>query len=96
MSQLFRHVSGSAYRSTQAVLVRMLHGHRNPQDAVIHIPRSDVFHFGDSNRASPVFEGLEWTINEGENWAVLGSGRGGQKTALLQVRKTLPMSHLKT
>jgi ATPase subunit of ABC transporter with duplicated ATPase domains len=35
--------------------------------------------------AAPVFCDVEWTINEGESWAVIGTG-SKQKTALLQVR----------
>jgi ABC-type transport system involved in cytochrome bd biosynthesis fused ATPase/permease subunit len=68
-----------AYRPT----LRTLHNDRSPTDVIVRIPASNVFRFGDSNKASPVFEDLEWTVNEGESWAVIGSG--GQKTALLQV-----------
>ena len=82
MSLLMRRCR-SIYNPT---LVRTLHGHHRDHRVVIHIPRADVFRFGDANGASPVFEGLEWTVNEGENWAVVGSGCG-QKTALLQVRQ---------
>ena len=89
MSQLL--CSIPAYRSS---LVRTLHNNRSPRDVVVHIPKSNVFRFGDSNKASPIIEDLEWTINEGENWAVIGSGWGGQKTALLQVRNILPTTHL--
>lgn len=55
-------------------------------NTIIDIPKANVYRFGDSNKASPVFEELEWTVKEGENWAVISAGRGGQKTALLQVR----------
>jgi ABC-type molybdenum transport system ATPase subunit/photorepair protein PhrA len=85
MSQLLYGIP--IYRST---LVRTLHNNRSPRDVVVHIPKSNVFRFGDSNKASPIFEDLEWTINEGESWAVIGSGWGGQKTALLQVSDILP------
>jgi ABC-type molybdenum transport system ATPase subunit/photorepair protein PhrA len=74
-------------------LLRAFHGHgqRESSDIVLHIPRANVFRFGDSNKASPVFKDLEWTVKEGENWAVIGSGWGGNKTALLQVRNNSPI-----
>ena len=40
---------------------------------VVRIPRSNVFRFGDPNAATPVFRGYDWTIKEGESWAVIGS-----------------------
>jgi ABC-type molybdenum transport system ATPase subunit/photorepair protein PhrA len=80
---LMRRIPGCSHRPT---LIRTLCSHNSLQNAVIHIPQANVFRFGHSNRASPVFEGLEWTINEGENWAVMSSGWGGQKTELLQVK----------
>lgn len=60
--------------------------HNSSNDAVIRIPKSNIYRFGDSNKAKPIFENLDWTVKEGESWAVVGSGSGGQKTALLQVR----------
>ncbi|ETW74686.1 ABC transporter [Heterobasidion irregulare TC 32-1] len=50
---------------------------------IVHIPRSNVYRFGDANGARSVFRDLEWTVNDGENWAVVGSG-SGEKTALLE------------
>ncbi|KAF7969618.1 hypothetical protein HWV62_26789 [Athelia sp. TMB] len=44
-----------------------------------------VYRFGDSNRASPVFKDLQWTVHEGESWAIISAGRGNQKTTLLQM-----------
>ncbi|KIJ66078.1 hypothetical protein HYDPIDRAFT_130250 [Hydnomerulius pinastri MD-312] len=52
-------------------------------NVIVHIPESNIYRFGDSNIAAPVFQGISWTVNEGENWAVIGSG-SNQKTALLQ------------
>ena len=43
------------------------------KNLVVRIPRSNVFRFGDSNAATPVFRGLDWTVKEGESWAVIGS-----------------------
>ncbi|KAH7883338.1 P-loop containing nucleoside triphosphate hydrolase protein [Phlebopus sp. FC_14] len=52
-------------------------------DVLIHIAESNIYRFGDSNIAAPVFQDVKWTVKEGENWAVIGSG-SNQKTALLQ------------
>ncbi|KAG7452169.1 P-loop containing nucleoside triphosphate hydrolase protein [Guyanagaster necrorhizus] len=42
---------------------------------VINIPKADVYRFGDANAAStPVFRDLDWTVKEGESWAVVGFG----------------------
>jgi len=68
MSLLCAPVSGHVDRS---ILIRTFHDHRNPQDIVVHIPQANVFRFGDSNRAAPVFKNVEWTVNEGESWALL-------------------------
>ncbi|KAG6873130.1 hypothetical protein C0995_002504 [Termitomyces sp. Mi166 len=46
----------------------------------VHIPKSNVYRFGDSNTASPVFRDLSWTIHENEAWAVVGSGAGEKAT----------------
>ncbi|KAJ6579948.1 P-loop containing nucleoside triphosphate hydrolase protein [Mycena vulgaris] len=43
---------------------------------VLNIPTSDVYRFGDANRATPVFSDLEWTIKPHESWAVVGTGSG--------------------
>lgn len=57
----------------------------NAQDAIVHIPRADVFRFGDGNKARPVFKDLEWTVKEGESWAIVGPAGSG-KSDLLEVR----------
>ncbi|KAH0829066.1 P-loop containing nucleoside triphosphate hydrolase protein [Lanmaoa asiatica] len=53
------------------------------ENILVHIPKSNVYRFGDSNIAAPVFRDLDWTVKEGQNWAVIGRG-SNQKTALLQ------------
>ncbi|KAF9222452.1 P-loop containing nucleoside triphosphate hydrolase protein [Gyrodon lividus] len=52
-------------------------------DVVVHISNSNIYRFGDSTIAAPVFRDVNWTVKNGENWAVIGSG-SNQKTALLQ------------
>ncbi|KAL1744197.1 P-loop containing nucleoside triphosphate hydrolase protein [Schizophyllum fasciatum] len=48
--------------------------------ALIHIPKAHVYHFGDGNHAPPALRDLEWTVNPGENWAIIGSGTGHKTT----------------
>lgn len=55
-----------------------------PQDVILTIPKANVYRFGDPNTASPVFRDLEWSVNEGESWAIIGSG-SGEKTSFFQV-----------
>lgn len=68
-----------------AKFCRTIHKQHNAQSVIVHIPKSNVFRFGDSNNASPIFRDLEWTVNEGENWAII-SMSGSQKAVLFQVR----------
>jgi ABC-type molybdenum transport system ATPase subunit/photorepair protein PhrA len=53
--------------------------------SIVQISRSNIYRFGDPNFAAPVLRDVHWTVGEGENWAVIGTG-SKQKTALLQVR----------
>ena len=51
---------------------------------ILRIPKANVFRFGDGNTATPVFEGLEWAIRDGESWAIVGPA-GNEKSLLLEV-----------
>ena len=51
---------------------------------VVRIPKANVYRFGDPDGARPVLRAVDWTVREGESWAVVGSG-AGEKTALLEV-----------
>ena len=51
---------------------------------VVRIPNANVYRFGDPDGARPVLRAVDWTVREGETWAVVGSGTG-EKTALLEV-----------
>lgn len=53
-------------------------------NAVLRIPKANVYRFGDGNRANPVFKNLEWTVKEGENWAIVGPA-GSEKSDFLDV-----------
>ena len=55
---------------------------------VVRIPKANIYRFGDSDRTRPVLAGVEWTVREGESWAVVGSG-AGEKTALLEVKRDI-------
>ena len=90
-----RHAKSYSVSVALTMILRVTHSparclHNRINDAVIRIPKSNIYRFGDSNKAKPIFENLDWTVNEGESWVVLGSGSGGQKTALLQVRTGFP------
>ncbi|KAH9022493.1 P-loop containing nucleoside triphosphate hydrolase protein [Lactarius hengduanensis] len=58
-------------------------GARHLSSYVVRIPKANIYRFGDSNSARPVLTGVDWTVREGESWAVVGSG-AGEKTALLE------------
>ncbi|KAI5122342.1 hypothetical protein M0805_002509 [Coniferiporia weirii] len=74
-----KHVS----RPAHSRLTRSLSSKPN-DDTIINIPRADVYRFGDGNRAAPVFKDLEWTVKEGESWAIVGPA-GSEKTHLLEM-----------
>ncbi|KAI0311188.1 P-loop containing nucleoside triphosphate hydrolase protein [Amylostereum chailletii] len=57
--------------------------HSTSAGPVLRIPKADVYQFGDPNGARRVISDLEWTVQEGESWAVVGSG-SGEKSALLE------------
>ncbi|KAJ7089806.1 P-loop containing nucleoside triphosphate hydrolase protein [Mycena belliarum] len=50
---------------------------------VLHIPKADVYRFGDANRATPEFRDLEWTVKKNESWAVVGGS--GEKSSLFDM-----------
>ncbi|KAJ6592656.1 P-loop containing nucleoside triphosphate hydrolase protein [Mycena capillaripes] len=58
--------------------------------AVLHIPKANVYRFGDANRATPVFRDFEWSIKTNESWAVVGSG-SGEKSSVFDML----MGHLR-
>lgn len=51
---------------------------------VIRIHNANVYRFGDPDSARPILQAVDWTVREGESWAVVGSG-ADEKTALLEV-----------
>ena len=53
-----------------------------PSWPVLNIPQASVYRFGDSIASKPVFTDLKWTIEDGENWAIVGSA---SKTPLIEV-----------
>lgn len=71
----------SSYLKTGSTCSR----HRRFQSTIIRIPKADVYRFGDTNKQSPVFKDLDWTVKDGENWAVTGPAGIG-KSDILEVR----------
>ena len=77
------HVRHSLWHASTGTLLKR--SYTNPaENILVRIPKSNVYRFGDSNIATPVFRDVDWTVKEGQNWAVIGRGPN-QKTALLQV-----------
>ncbi|GAW06764.1 P-loop containing nucleoside triphosphate hydrolase protein [Lentinula edodes] len=74
------------WRSNQCNNLRRLSTSSNGKfDTVINIRNANVYRFGDGKYAQPLFRDLTWTVEDGESWAVIGSGGGGEKTALLSM-----------
>lgn len=65
-------------------LLRLQHTTASHSPYVVRIPSANVYRFGDPDGARPVLRAVDWTVREGESWAVVGSG-AGEKTALLEV-----------
>lgn len=65
--------------------LKFSHRQLNTSSPIIHIPKSNIYRFGDSNKSSPVFKDLEWTVRDGENWAIVGPAGSG-KSMVLEVR----------
>ncbi|KAJ6626720.1 P-loop containing nucleoside triphosphate hydrolase protein [Mycena sp. CBHHK59/15] len=60
------------------------------RSTVLHIPKANVYRFGDHNRATPLFRDLAWTVQKHESWAVIGTG-SGEKSSLFDML----MGHLR-
>lgn len=59
---------------------------------VIHIPKADVFRFGDTKASDAIFKDLEWTVKDGESWAVIGA-TPSSKSELFQVSRPAFSQH---
>ena len=55
---------------------------------ILHIPSASIFRFSASNTSKPVFN-LDWTIHEGDSWAIVGNA-GEEKLTLLEVFVDMP------
>ncbi|KAJ3854409.1 P-loop containing nucleoside triphosphate hydrolase protein [Lentinula lateritia] len=74
------------WRFNQCNTLRRLSTSSNGKfETVINIRNANVYRFGDGKYAQPLFRDLTWTVEDGENWAVIGSGGGGEKTDLLSM-----------
>ncbi len=65
-------------------LLRFQHSTAASSSYVVRIPNANVYRFGDPDGTRPALQAVDWTVREGESWAVVGSGAGG-KRALLEV-----------
>ncbi|EPQ55255.1 P-loop containing nucleoside triphosphate hydrolase protein, partial [Gloeophyllum trabeum ATCC 11539] len=83
MSSILRvRISTFRYQTCKTSPRRALH--TPTSQPLIHIPKSNVYRFDDTKGTSPLFRDLQWTVRDGESWAVVGAG-SGEKTALLEV-----------
>ncbi|KAF9262577.1 P-loop containing nucleoside triphosphate hydrolase protein [Marasmius fiardii PR-910] len=59
-------------------------GTKSLSTTVINIPKADIYSFGAAtSKTHPVFTNVEWKIEKGESWAVVG-GNSGEKNMLFQ------------
>lgn len=79
-------------------MLRLLHGYKAAPfliryistKPIIRIPKSSIHPFGDPSNQRPILQNVDWTINEGEAWAVMSASSGDSgKSAIFQVRRTL-------
>jgi ABC-type protease/lipase transport system fused ATPase/permease subunit len=57
---------------------------------IICIPKSSIHPFGDPSNQRPILRNVDWTINEGEAWAVMSASSGDSgKSAIFQVSPEL-------
>ncbi|KAJ3902277.1 P-loop containing nucleoside triphosphate hydrolase protein [Lentinula edodes] len=68
------------WRSNQCNNLRRLSTSSNGKfETVINIRNANVYRFGDGKYVQPQFRDLTWTVEDGESWAVIGSGGGGER-----------------
>jgi hypothetical protein len=53
-----------------------------PRPLVLNIPKANIYRFGDGDSAKPVFSSLDWKIEQGQSWAIVGFGA---KQSLIEV-----------
>ncbi|ELU41996.1 ABC transporter domain-containing protein [Rhizoctonia solani AG-1 IA] len=62
--------------------LRNLRGHILPlfptrrfSSLVVNVPRSNIYRFGDGQRAVPALRDVQWSVEEGESWVITGNQR---------------------
>ncbi|EDR07846.1 uncharacterized protein LACBIDRAFT_298087 [Laccaria bicolor S238N-H82] len=50
---------------------------------IIHIPKANIYPFGASQSTPPALNSIDWTVDEGEAWAVVSRSRGGRGKSIL-------------
>ncbi|CAE6472123.1 unnamed protein product [Rhizoctonia solani] len=63
---------------------------RRFSDLIVNIPRSNMYRFGDGQRAIPTLREVEWTVKEGESWIITGSQRNDVVEMLLGHARITP------
>ncbi|CEL52614.1 putative ABC transporter ATP-binding protein C323,04 OS=Schizosaccharomyces pombe (strain 972 / ATCC 24843) GN=SPAC323.04 PE=3 SV=1 [Rhizoctonia solani AG-1 IB] len=57
---------------------------------VVNIPQSNIYRFGDGQRAVPALRDVHWSVKEGESWAITGGQRNDIVEMLLGHTRITP------
>ncbi|CAE6449421.1 unnamed protein product [Rhizoctonia solani] len=57
---------------------------------VVNIPQSNVYRFGDGQRAVPALRDVHWSVEEGESWVITGNQRNDVVEMLLGHTRITP------
>ncbi|CAE6481107.1 unnamed protein product [Rhizoctonia solani] len=63
---------------------------RSFSNLVVNVPHSNIYRFGDGQRAVPALREVQWTIKEGESWVIIGSQRNDVVEMLLGHTRITP------
>ncbi|KAF8706603.1 P-loop containing nucleoside triphosphate hydrolase protein, partial [Rhizoctonia solani] len=77
--------------------LRNLRGHILPlfpthrfSSLVVNVPRSNIYRFGDGQRAVPALRDVQWSVKEGESWVITGNQRNDIVEILLGHTRITP------
>ncbi|KLO15145.1 P-loop containing nucleoside triphosphate hydrolase protein [Schizopora paradoxa] len=84
LASRLHHARGLNRLCSNTAETRTRRSYSTSNQTILNIPKANVYRFGDPNKASPVFKDLEWTIRDGESWAIVGPA-GNEKTQLLEM-----------
>ncbi|CAE6473154.1 unnamed protein product [Rhizoctonia solani] len=63
---------------------------RHLSSLVVHVPQSNIYRFGDGQRAVPALNEVQWTVKEGESWIITGDQRNDVVEMLLGHTRITP------